>query len=102
MFFVRESVAAQIALDLGIQAESSGCGHTAAAATRTPREIVHRELLPLVAETHMGKAVLQELLEAVVTGLRADGTASVDVRGVRHLALGERYKGGPGTLADRL
>ena len=102
MFFVREAMTVAVTQDLGLCAESSGCGHSAAASTRTPREIVHYEILPFVAETDAGKAALGELFEAVAAGLAIDGSTGVDVRGVRHLLLGTRYKGGPDTLADRV
>ena len=102
MFFVPEATTAEVVRDLGLRAESSGCGHTAAAGTRTPREIVHYELLPFVAETDSGRAALQNLFDAVSAGLCDDGTTNIDVRGARHLILGARYKGGPETLSDRL
>lgn len=102
MFMVKEAWTAAFVQDLEIRAESSGCGHTLAAATRTPREIVHLEVIPHVAETARGREALDDLWTAIAAGISRDGTASFDARGERHLLLGESYKGGPGTLADRL
>jgi len=102
LFFVQESATARLVRDLGIDAEGSGCGHTAAAATRTPREIVHHELLPMIAETEVGRTTLQDLAARLTDSLRSDGTIDIDIRAARHSLLGPDYKGGPTTLADRL
>lgn len=102
MFGVREAWTAAFVRDLAIRAESSGCGHTLASATRTPREIVHLELIPHASATVAGRRALDRLRSAIATGIGKDGTASFDARGERHLLLGESYKGGPRTLADRL
>lgn len=102
MFSVKEAWTAAFVQDLEIRAESSGCGHTLATATRTPREIVHLEIIPYVAETARGREVLDDLRAAIAAGIGRDGTASFDARGERHLLLGDSYKGGPGNLADRL
>ncbi|MDB5439995.1 MAG: hypothetical protein JWM33_2422, partial [Caulobacteraceae bacterium] len=102
MFFVQEATIVEAVQRLGVLAESSGCGHTAAMGTRTPREIVHYELLPFISRTDAGKAALREISEAVAAGLGKDGTTGIDVRGVRHLLLGANYKGSPDTLADRI
>lgn len=102
LFFVDEAATAAVAKISGASPESSGCGHSATAATRTPREIVHHELLPSIASTSTGRAALGNLLQLLATSLSADGTAKVDVRAARHQLLGANYKGGPDSLADRL
>lgn len=102
MFFIEEAATAALVEALGIAAESSGCGHSAAPSTRTPREIVHYELLPLIAETAAGRRAIRDLSELLGTSLNADGTAQTDTRQSRHMLLGSGYKGGPDTLADRL
>lgn len=102
LFFVEERTTAALVASMELRAESSGCGHSAAASTRTPREIVHHELLPFVEETTDGRANLRRLFNLVVESVRVDGTVEVDVRTSRHLILGIEYKGGPNQLADRL
>lgn len=102
MFFLQEDATTALVETLGIVAENSGCGHTSAASTRTPREIVHYELLPLIAETAGGRASIQELSDRLAESLNADGTAPTDARQSRHMLLGTAYKGGPETFANRL
>lgn len=102
LFFVDEAATAAVATASGASPESSGCGHSATAATRTPREIVHHELLPSIAASISGRAALRDLLDLLATSLTADGAANVDIRGARHHLLGAEYKGGPDSLADRL
>jgi tRNA(Ile)-lysidine synthase TilS/MesJ len=102
LFFVDESATAALAIATGARPEGSGCGHTAAAATRTPREIVHHELIPMISETAKGRATLRAFLELVASSLTVEGSLTFDVRGSRHLLLGTDYKGGPSDLADRL
>ncbi|MHA4836012.1 adenine nucleotide alpha hydrolase family protein [Sphingopyxis sp. MSC1_008] len=102
MFFLEEAATIALVDALGVAAESSGCGHSAAASTRTPREIVHYELLPLITETAKGREAVQCLSHSLAANLNEDGTAQSDVRQSRHLLLGAAYKGGPETLADRL
>jgi hypothetical protein len=102
LFFVKEADTSALAYASGVRPESSGCGHSSSAVTRTPREIVHHELLPIVAETKRGRAALGAILDLLSESLLADGTATADVRGMRHILLGIDYKGGPAELADRL
>lgn len=102
MFFLEEAATTALVEALGVAAESSGCGHSAAASTRTPREIVHYELLPLIAETAAGRAAIQDISDLLAASLNADGTVQTDARQSRHMLLGAAYKGGPETLADRL
>lgn len=102
LFFVDESATAALAKAVVAQPESSGCGHTMAATTRTPREIVHHELIPLVSETAAGRESLRTLLRLLADSFAPDGTAFVDVRGSRHVLLGPDYKGSPADLGDRL
>lgn len=102
LFFVDEAATTALAKASGAQPESSGCGHTTAAASRTPREIVHHELIPRISETSSGRDALRALLDLLATSLLADGSASFDSRSSRHLVLGSAYKGSPADLADRV
>ncbi|MBT2244302.1 hypothetical protein JQK15_12230 [Sphingobium sp. BHU LFT2] len=102
MFFLEEEATTALVGALGIPAESSGCGHSLSTSTRTPREIVHYELLPLIAETVAGRQAIQHLLDILAAKLNKDGTTQADARQSRHVTLGTAYKGGPETLADRL
>lgn len=102
LFFVAEISTAELAASLKVRAESSGCGHSLLSQTMTPREIVHREMLPFIEETPLGRANLCRLFEAINRRLNNDGTAQAEVRTSRHLLLGSAYKGGPEQLSDRL
>jgi hypothetical protein len=102
LFFVAEETTAELAASLCVRTESSGCGHSISSKTMTPREIVHREMLPAIAETPQGHLNLQKLQEAIKGRLNTDGTAQADVRTSRHILLGSTYKGRPEQLADRL
>jgi hypothetical protein len=102
LFFLDEVDTTALAQAADVRPESSGCGHSTSSATRTPREIVHYELLPNIAATESGRASLNALLELLAQHLTADGAATTDARGNRHRLLGAAYKGGPGDLADRL
>ena len=102
LFFVDEETNAETVRKLGIPAESSGCGHSATATTLTPREIVHREMIPRLVQTHRGRQSLLRMHDMVTESLKVDGTVISDVRTHRHLLLGAEYKGGPEQLADKL
>ena len=102
LFFVDEAATAVLAKTVVAQPESSGCGHSMASTTRTPREIVHHELIPWISATEAGRASLRMLIGLLAHSLAADGSANVDVRRSRHLLLGPNYKGSPADLGDRL
>lgn len=102
LFDLKEDATVALVKELGLQAETSGCGHSEAAASRTPREIIHYELLPFIAETAGGRSALEKLARHLTKSLNPDGTIPFDARESRHDLLGPAYKGGPETLADRL
>jgi tRNA(Ile)-lysidine synthase TilS/MesJ len=84
---------------LGLQVESSGCGHSKAQATRTPRELVQFELLPALRKHSAGRENLQRISAAIFHALTAQGSLRVDARRGRDALLGEEYKGG--VLSDK-
>ena len=103
LFFVDEAATAVLAKTVVAQPESSGCGHSMASTTRTPREIVHHELIPVDLSDGGGSG------EACACSSACWPTASLrtapqtsNVRRSRHLLLGPNYKGSPADLGDRL
>jgi tRNA(Ile)-lysidine synthase TilS/MesJ len=79
--------------ELGVRFESSGCGHTATAVTRTPRELVQFDLLPSVLRSRIGTNNIRVLEDAVIRNLNADGSLRVNTRASRRELLGPAYKG---------
>lgn len=79
--------------ELDVAPESSGCGHTAALDTQTPREIVLFE----VVRRMEGIPELRSLLtEWINLGLDDNGRLTVDARRRRTEILGPTYKAAPG------
>jgi tRNA(Ile)-lysidine synthase TilS/MesJ len=102
MIFVSESMTSDFVARLGVRAESSGCGHSMAAHTRTPREIVHYDMFPFIQETKVGQACLKCVFDIAIDNVDEEGRGNSDPRKNRDLLLGKQYKGGPEELADRL
>jgi tRNA(Ile)-lysidine synthase TilS/MesJ len=102
MIFATEADTATLTRTLPVRAESSGCGHTAAASTRTPREIVQLEALPLIEASTDGLKTLGWLQNLIIENLTPTGELTSDARQRRHEILGATYKGGRNELPDRL
>lgn len=102
LFFVSEKATSALVEEIGARVEGSGCGHSTTRDTRTPREIVHLELLPALEGSKAGCRNLEMISEMIVANLNANGTLRSDSRGNRHFLLGADYKGAPEQLADKL
>lgn len=93
LFLADENALRVYSDSLGVSVESSGCGHSTLSATRTPREIVHYEILPEVLRGRQGRVNLELLKEAILEHLNDDGTLRADARQNRDTLLGATYKG---------
>jgi tRNA(Ile)-lysidine synthase TilS/MesJ len=94
MIQVSEDTVRAYCQELGVGVESSGCGHTLASETRTPREIVQYEVLPIVLRGHHGRENLARIKCAVIESLNFDGSLKADARAGRSTLLGSAYKDG--------
>lgn len=94
MLVDEETLRAYSQVVLRVNVESSGCGHTMASITRTPRELVQYELLPVVRRDPVGRATLQRMKVAIIDELQPDGSLRADTRRKRDRILGADYKGG--------
>lgn len=92
LFDVWEHEIVEAAGELRVPLESSGCGHTAALSTQTPREIVLFEVVRRMEEAPELRRLLTDWIN---TGLDADGRLTIDARRRRAEILGPGYKSSP-------
>lgn len=89
LFAIREDEVVAAATALGIVTEPSGCGHSATAATRTPREVLQMEVLPEVA----GQPIWATLVRLLRAGIEpCTGRSRFGTRRRRSELLGAQYK----------
>lgn len=91
LFDTWESDLARSADELGLRTEPSGCGHSLARDTLTPREIVQLEVVRVLE----ARGARDRLHDWVNFSLSADGTLLFDARKHRQELLGESYKPHP-------
>ena len=94
MLLIHEEMLRSCSIELGIAVESSGCGHTMAAMTRTPREMVQYDLLPGLRRDTIGRENIMRIKSAILASLAPDGSLRIDTRRQRDSLLGPTYKGG--------
>jgi hypothetical protein len=99
LFYIYEHEIMMIHEAWGLQVESSGCGHSAAANTMTPRELVHYQFLRTVAGSTRGNKVLTFFHDLLASGIGGDGRVLHDARKNRDLLLGPAYRSGIGSGA---
>lgn len=94
LILVREEMLRAYSAALQLDVESSGCGHSVASKTRTPRELVQYEMLPALYRHPIGIRNSAQIEAAVFENLTSQGKLRIDARRNRDSLLGNAYKGG--------
>jgi tRNA(Ile)-lysidine synthase TilS/MesJ len=97
LFYVWEETLAQLAIDLDLSPEGSGCGHSAASETETMREMVHYRVLRNPA----ARAFMIRLAALVATSVACSGYGVRRSRYHRTDDLGIAYRRRP-PISDKL
>lgn len=91
-WFVDEELIMDFAMGYSLPVEGSVCGHGATKNTRTPREIIHWEIIPILKSSDLGLNALSEIRLMLNTTIDASGHAIANVRNYRDKILGPNYK----------
>lgn len=92
LWYVNESLIKSLSSELNLPVEGSGCGHGAAKCTRTPREIIHWEMLPALHANKSGLQALSILRSLLNNSITSDGRYKYNVRNNRGKIVGDNYK----------
>ncbi|MCU0343225.1 MAG: hypothetical protein MUE93_00405 [Ignavibacteriaceae bacterium] len=92
LFKVFENTIINFKKNHNLKTLGSGCSHSFAKETHTPREMIQYELLYLLFENPDNELIQDWLISLVINGLESDGTLIVNARNERENILGKQYK----------